>query len=98
MTESRTVLWNGIPPKPDRDGWHWIGPCTNPFPAEWKASARTWVWVNGRWVVSSQRDGVVLARVVAEDPNAWVYHGSCPAPKPLRMAAAAKTRSERAKP
>lgn len=74
-------FWNGLPPKPERAGWHWIGPRAAPFPAEWLPATRTWVWAYGRWVFSSKREGVEVARVVAEDPNVWVYHRRCPAPR-----------------
>ena len=83
-----TAPWSGLPPNPARDGYHWIGPRTAPFPAEWQAATRTWVWAYGRWLIPAGYVPPQVAQVVAENPNAWAYHGRCPAPRNKRPAGA----------
>jgi hypothetical protein len=34
--------WDGRPPNPERDGWHWLGDDRNPQPVLWLAEFASW--------------------------------------------------------
>lgn len=78
------ALWNGLPPNPKRDGWHWIGPRTDRFVAKWNAASRMWSWDYGRWYVWHWQNMPDATRCADSAANAWVYHGRCPAPRKKR--------------
>jgi hypothetical protein len=44
MSEKQTTDWNGLPPDPQRDGWHWLSSpyADTPEPTLWDADQQQW--------------------------------------------------------
>jgi len=76
--ETAMTNWNGYPPDPSRDGWHWLG-FPGPHPAYWRATS-------GRWEHGGVMFGATCPPNYISGPefNPRIrYLGECPIPDPV---------------